>query len=208
MSGSDPQGPHRRSLFSVVQPGRAANFDRECRQIRRKLGMPEAVMRSSPSKGTPIGSGRRRSARTGRGSRPRVGTRRPRFGTPEWFRALTLKHSNFVHRRSIQPGWIADRHSERDNTAKIWDAATGAVILTLRGHHHPVYGVIQPRRLRVATASIDGSAGSGTPRAAIEVLTLKALLLRLFVVVQPGWVADRDRGHAAQTHGLGRETRR
>ena len=32
--------------------------------------------------------------------------------------ALTLKHSNFVHSATIQPGWIADRHSERTTTPR------------------------------------------------------------------------------------------
>ena len=33
----------------------------------------------------------------------------------------------------VQPGRLADRHRELDGTAKVWDAKTGAEVLTLKG---------------------------------------------------------------------------
>jgi WD40 repeat protein len=43
-----------------------------------------------------------------------------------------------------------------DKTAKVWDAASGEELLTLRGHSGPVYGVaFSPDGKRLATASWD-----------------------------------------------------
>ena len=47
-------------------------------------------------------------------------------------RSSTLKgHSGRDHLGVVQPGRVADRDRERDGTAKVWDATTGAEVLTL-----------------------------------------------------------------------------
>jgi len=49
--------------------------------------------------------------------------------------------------------------SSQDQTAKIWDAATGEELLTLKGHKEWVISaVFSPDGLRIATASFDKTA--------------------------------------------------
>ena len=92
---------------------------------------------------------RRRSARTGRGSSPRVRTRRRRSGTPTGAEVLTLKgHTGCVTSASFSPDGSRVVTASDDKTAKVWDARTGAEVLTLKGHTGGVHvGVVQPGRV-------------------------------------------------------------
>ena len=62
-------------------------------------------------------------------------------------------HPQGAHERRavgvVQPGRVADRHRRADDkTAKVWDAKTGAELLTLKGHTDRVsFGVVQPGRV-------------------------------------------------------------
>ena len=250
-----PQGAHRLRHFGVVQPRRLADRHRAVTTRRRRSGTPGPAPSSSRSRGTPVASSRRRSARTGRGSSPRAGTRRRRSGTPrpaprssrsrgttdrsrsasfspDGSRIVTAQrrqdgeglgrqdrrrgpHPQGAHRwrrsrrrsaptgrgssprvgtgrrRSGTPG-PAPRSSpsrgtpvavtsasfspdgsrivtaSHDRTAKVWDAKTGAELLTLKGHtgrRH--FGVVQPGRVAGRHRELTtGRRRSGTPRPA------------------------------------------
>ena len=100
--------------FGVVQPGRVAGRHRESTTGRRRSGTRRPGPRSSPSRGTPVTSIRRRSARTGRGSSPRVSDK-----TAKVWDARTRgrgPHPQGAHRRRpfgvVQPGRVADRDRE------------------------------------------------------------------------------------------------
>ena len=165
--GPHPQGAHRCRHFGVVQPGRVADRHRESRQDGEGLGREDVVPRSSPSRGTPVPSRRRRSARTARGSSP----------------------------------------ASDDKTAKVWDATSGAEVLTLKGHTGCVRSAsFSPDGSRVVTGSDDKTAKVWDAKSGAEVLTLKGHTgCRQFGVVQPGRVADRHRESRQDGEGLGRE---
>ena len=86
--------------------------------------------------------------------------------------------------------------ASRDRTAKVWDATTGAEVLTLKGHTGTpsISASFSPDGSRIVTASRrrDGE-GLGREDGA-EVLTLKGHTgTGRLGVVQPGRVADRHR---------------
>ena len=61
-----------------------------------------------------------------------------------------------------------------DHTAKVWDAATGQELLTLRGHWARLYGVAySPDGKRLATASDDHTAKVWDAATGQELLTLR-----------------------------------
>ncbi len=67
-------------------------------------------------------------------------------------------------------GW---RRASHDQTAKVWDAATGKEVLTLSGHHDLVLSVAwSPDGQRLATASYDHTAKVWEAATGKEVLTL------------------------------------
>ena len=152
---------------------------------------------SSHSKGTPVTSIRRRSARTGRGSSPRVMTRRRRSGTrrvaPRSSRSRGTPVS--VDSAAFSPDGSRIVTASRDKTAKVWDAKSGAEILTLKGHTDRVTSAsFSPDGSRIVTASVDKTAKVWDAKSGAEVLTLKGHTgLGSFGVVQPGRVADRHR---------------
>jgi hypothetical protein len=48
--------------------------------------------------------------------------------------------------------------ASEDRSVKVWDAATGEELLTLKGHDHGVFGVaFSPDGTRIASASLDGT---------------------------------------------------
>ena len=62
---------------------------------------------------------------------------------------LTLKgHTGAVTSASFSPDGSRIVTASGDKTAKVWDARTGAEVLTLKGHTSVVYvGVVQPGRV-------------------------------------------------------------
>jgi len=63
--------------------------------------------------------------------------------------------------------------ASRDDTAKVWDAATGQVLLTLSGHTQDIYGItFSPDSKRLATASNDKTAKVWDATTGKELLTL------------------------------------
>jgi WD40 repeat protein len=63
--------------------------------------------------------------------------------------------------------------ADREGTARIWDAATGAELLVLRGHAGPVFGVaFSPNGHRVATAGFDNKVKVWDAATGQELLTL------------------------------------
>ena len=62
----------------------------------------------------------------------------------------------------------------RDRTAKVWDAKSGAEVLTLKGHTGPVTSAsFSPDGSRVVTGSDDKTAKVWDAKSGAEVLTLK-----------------------------------
>ena len=62
---------------------------------------------------------------------------------------LTLKgHTGVVDSASFSPDGSRIVTGSVDKTAKVWDAKTGAEVLTLKGHtEHVLFGVVQPGRV-------------------------------------------------------------
>ena len=162
---------------------------------RRRSGTPRPVPRSSPSRGTPVASSRRRSAPTARGSSPGVRTRRRRSGTPRRRRGPHPQgaHRLVIRRRSARTA-RAIVTASNDNTAKVWDAKSGAEVLTLKGH---TGWSLRRRSARTARGSspgvMTGRRRSGTPRRCRDPHAQGAHRCRHFGVVQPGRLADRHR---------------
>ena len=106
----------------------------------------------------------------------------------------------------VQPRRLADRHREQDNTAKVWDAKSGAEVLTLKGHTARHFGVVQPRRL-AGRHRESGQHGEGLGRRERSrgPHAQGAHRLRHFGVVQPRRLADRHRQHGQDGEGLGRD---
>ena len=113
---------HTSRQFGVVQPRRHAHRHRQLGQDAKVWDARTG--RSSRSRGTRASS-RRRSAPTASGSSPRCRTRRRSLGRPERCRGLTLKGHTGRRLGVVQPRRQAPRHRERDETVKVWDAATG-----------------------------------------------------------------------------------
>ncbi|MGA7412647.1 MAG: hypothetical protein WBW33_19365 [Bryobacteraceae bacterium] len=88
---------------------------------------------------------------------------------------LTLRgHQDSVWSVAWSPDGSKLATTSKDNTAKVWDAATGRELLTLRGHQGPVESVVwSPDGSKLATASEDHSTkvwDAGTGRELLTVL--------------------------------------
>ena len=163
-------------------------------------------------KGHTVTSSRRRSAPTARGSSPRVGTGRRRSGTPEERRRGPHAQGARSPRRIgvVQPDGSRLVTGSGDETAKVWDAKSGAEVLTLKGHTGPVeVGVVQPRRLagRHRECGQDGE-GLGRQERCRGPHAQGAHRSGLVGVVQPRRLADRHREWGQDGEGLGRQERR
>ena len=135
--GPHPQGAHGQRDFRVVQPGRDADRHRRVGTGRRRCGTRRPGPRCSPSRGTPAPCASASFSADG----TRIVTGEPGrdgegVGREDRGRA---PHPQGAHRTVCSP-----RRSARtgrgsspgvdDRTAKVWDAKTGAELLTLKGH--------------------------------------------------------------------------
>ena len=74
-------------------------------------------------------------------------------------RVVMRGHTGWVYRAAFSPDGKFVVTASNDNTARIWDAATGASVLELRGHTAPVVSaVFSPDGKSVVTASWDDTA--------------------------------------------------
>ena len=134
--------------------------------------MPRAAPRSAPSKATRIRSGAPRSAPTASGSSPAPRTTRRGCGIGERRRAR-LPRRPFVS-AAFSPDGTRVVTTSLDNTARLWDATSGAALVTLDGHTRNVYSAgFSPDGTCVVTASEDESARrwdskTGAPLATLE----------------------------------------
>ena len=72
---------------------------------------------------------------------------------------LVLHHDAQVWSVTFSPDGKRVATASQDQTAKVWDAATGKLLLTLRGHTESVNGIIySPDGKRIATTSDDSTA--------------------------------------------------
>ena len=87
---------------------------------------------------------------------------------------LRLAHSAPVNGVAYSPDGTRVATASSDQTAKVWDAANGHVLLTLRGHIGSVNGVAySPDGKRVATAGEDGTICEWDAMNGQELLTLR-----------------------------------
>ncbi len=87
----------------------------------------------------------------------------------------------------------------QDNTARVWDAKTGAELLKLQGHTGTVTGVaVTPDGARIVTGSDDNTARMWDAKTGAELLKLQG---------HTGDVSWRggDAGRRAHRHRLGRQ---
>ncbi len=100
-----------------------------------------------------------------------------------------------VYSASFSPDGSRIVTASQDKTAKVWDAKSGAEVLTLKGHTGAVHSAsFSPDGSRIVTGSDDKTAKVWDAKSGAEVLTLKGHTgLRHFGVVQPGRLADRHR---------------
>jgi WD40 repeat protein len=83
-------------------------------------------------------------------------------------------HENHVASAAFSPDGSRVVSASRDNTARIWDAATGAMLLTLRGHTSTVRSAaFSSDGARVITASYDGTARFWNAATGAELSLLK-----------------------------------
>ena len=72
---------------------------------------------------------------------------------------LVLHHDAQVWSVTFSPDGKRVATASQDQTAKVWDAATGQLLLTLRGHTNSVNGIVfSPDGKRIATTSDDSTA--------------------------------------------------
>src|SRR3989337_2379931 len=79
-----------------------------------------------------------------------------RSGNIPWVLNKTLEHRSSASSASFSPDGRSVVTASRDNTARIWDAATGQLLHTLQGHQGVVYSAsFSPDSQWVVTASGD-----------------------------------------------------
>ena len=122
------------------------------------LGCRHRPGSSAPSAGTRTRSLAWRTAPTAAPSPPPARTTPSSSGTPP--PARRCAPSAGIPGRSCGVAYSPDGRTlasaSRDHTVKLWDAATGQVVRTLRGHAEPVHGVaFSPDGRRIASASFD-----------------------------------------------------
>ena len=88
---------------------------------------------------------------------------------------LTLRgHAFMVNAVAVSPDGRRIITGSSDNTAKVWDAATGQEILTLKGHTDRVNAiVVSPDGRRIVTGSSDNTAKVWDAATGQELLTLR-----------------------------------
>ena len=208
----DPQGAHRYRLFGVVQPRRVADRDRERGRDGEGLGREDWRRGSSPSRGTPLGHVGVVQPRRVADRHRELGRDGEGLGREDRCRAPHAQgaHRSGSSRRRSAPTGRGSSPRATDETAKVWDARSGAELLTLKGHpsgRH--FGVVQPRRV----ADRDRGLGQrrrrcGTRGAAPSSSPSRGTPIGSVGVVQPRRVADRHRvWWRRDGEGVGREDR-
>ena len=108
-------------------------------------------------------------------------------------------HAQGAHRRpsaSFSPDGSQIVTGSRDHTAKVWDAKSGAELLTLKGHTGRVTSAsFSPDGSRIVTGSEDETAKVWDAKSGAEVLTTQGAppVAGPFGVIQPRRLADRHR---------------
>ena len=86
---------------------------------------------------------------------------------------LVLQHEAEVWSVTFSPDGKRIATASQDKTAKVWDAATGELLLTLTGHTESVNGIVySPDGKRIATSSDDHTAKVWDAATGEELLTL------------------------------------
>ena len=191
-------------------PGRRTGrgWRRGVRMGRQRCGMRPAAGNCSLSRGIRTGSFRcpgRRTGAAGDGEwtgRRRCGTR-PAAGNCSPSRGIRAGSVPWPGRR-MGRGWRRGVRTE----AKVWDAAGGQELLTLKGHTGAVISVSwSPDGKRLATGSADGTAKVWDAAGGRELLTLRGIRARSMSV---SWSPDGMRlatgsdGRHGQGVGRGR----
>ena len=160
-----PQGAHRlghRRRSARTGRGSSPRFDDKTARVwDAKTGAELLTLKGH----TDVRQSAWRSARTGRGSSPGMTGRRG-CGTPG--PGPSCSPSRGTPDRSLGVAFSPDGSrivtGVDDKTAKVWDAKTGAELLTLKGHTDDVrVGVVQPGRVADRDRVRTGRRRCGTP---------------------------------------------
>ena len=165
-SGTRPRGRSCASSAATprgqvcgLQPGRQDHRHRQCDQTARIWDAATGQELRQLSGHTAVSS-RRPSARTARPSSPPVTTDRPHLGCQyrEELRQLS-GHTGAVMSAAYSPDGKTIVTASDDQTARIWDAATGQELRQLSGHTDAVYSAAySPDGKTIVTASEDQTA--------------------------------------------------
>ena len=157
-SGTRPRGrnapaqrPHRLGQFGGVQSGRQVHRHRQWRRDRPHLGRGHGAASAHAQRPHPPWSAQRRTVRTASTSSPPVTTRPPASGTrPRGRQCAQLSgHTGVVSSAAYSPDGQFIVTASNDQTARIWEAATGR-------QNAPTHAATPPlstRRPTVPTAS-------------------------------------------------------
>ena len=168
-------GHDRPGLGRGVQPGRAAARHRQRRRDGAAVGPGHRRAPAHPHRPRPARSGAWRSARTGGCSPPPAATRRRGCGTrpPASTCAPSPATTGSVLGVAFSPDGRLLATAGGDETARLWDPATGEHLRTLTGHDRPVWGVaFSPDGRLLATASGDKTARLWDPATGEHLRTL------------------------------------
>ncbi len=164
----------RSGLFGVVQPRRVADRHRASGRDGEGVGRPER-RRGPHAQGAELRfvhfgvvQPRRVADVTAAGLRA-TGLDGESLGRPERPRDPHAQGAQLVRliSASFSPDGSRIVTASEDKTAKVWDAQTGAEVLTLKGHTSRVYSAaFSPDGSRIVTGSDDKRRRCGTPRPA------------------------------------------
>ncbi len=141
--------PGRRGLSPAVGIGRPRSGRRPAASqcLRSRGTAARFILWPSPRTASGL-SPAVRIRRPGCGKRPAAGTSSPSRGTTLGF-----------HSAAFSPDGQRIVTGSRDNTAKVWEAASGKCLFTLEGHAAPIWSVaFSPHGQRIVTGSADATA--------------------------------------------------
>ena len=120
-------------------------------------------------------------------------------------RAVLVGHTNWVNSAAWSPDGTRIATASKDNTARIWDAQSGAPLAVLEGHKDSLNGLLtaawSPDGTRIATASFDDTVGIWDAQSGALLAVLKG---RTNSIDSAAWSPDGSRIVTASQDGTAR----